>query len=112
MIETVSDKETVGTIDLFDFDPAHARAGIGIFIHQNHRRNGLAEESLKLLQRYCFSILHLHQLYADVSEKNTASLQLFIKSGFIQTGIKKQWLQIGTQQFEDVVFLQCMSSGD
>lgn len=112
MINTLADEETIGTIDLFDFDPTHARAGVGIFIHQNHRRKGLAEESLQLLKRYCFSILHLHQLYADVSKKNTASLQLFIKSGFIQTGIKKHWLQTATQQFEEVVFLQCISTGD
>src|SRR4030042_5228534 len=32
MIDIAAEKKTIGTIDIFDFDPFHKRAGIGILI--------------------------------------------------------------------------------
>ena len=32
MIDHIEDKVTIGTIDIFDFDPFHKRAGVGILI--------------------------------------------------------------------------------
>lgn len=83
-----------GAIDLFDFDPYHQRAGVGIMIYnKSDRRTGYATDALKALENYCFHNLGLRQLYANISELNEASLQLFQKSGFQVTGIKKQWLR-------------------
>ncbi|MDZ7614588.1 MAG: GNAT family protein [Flavobacteriaceae bacterium] len=36
----------------------------------------------------------LHQIYAHVPLTNKASLQLFEKSGFVRTGIQKDWLKL------------------
>ena len=70
--------ETVGYIDLFDFEPAHMRAGVGILIaKKDFRRKGFALESLQLLSGYAFNILHLHQLYCHVHVNNEASIRLF-----------------------------------
>lgn len=85
---------TIGTIDLFDFDPYHNRAGIGILIgDKKNRRQGFAEESLGLLINYCFQVLFLHQLYCNISSNNMASISLFQKKGFVKTGEKKDWLK-------------------
>ncbi|SDB84839.1 GNAT family N-acetyltransferase [Williamwhitmania taraxaci] len=84
----------VGAIDLFDFDPFHSRAGIGILIHNEEERNkGYASESIRLLTKYAFETLQLHQLYCNVAATNTASLQIFQKMGFKIVGIKEQWLK-------------------
>lgn len=86
-----------GTIDLFDFDPYHQRAGVGIMIYKKtDRRLGYASDSLAALENYCLHSLGIRQLYANISERNDASLQLFQKSGYQVTGIKKQWLKTGT----------------
>ena len=37
---------TVGAVDVFDFEPFHRRAGIGILIAQEDRHNGYAEEAV------------------------------------------------------------------
>ena len=43
MIDLIDEKKTIGTIDLFDFDPFHKRAGLGILIAPDtYRRKGYA----------------------------------------------------------------------
>ncbi len=83
-----------GAIDLFDFDPYHQRAGVGIMIYNKiDRRAGYASDALRALENFCLNSLGIRQLYANISEMNEASLQLFQKSGYQVTGIKKQWLK-------------------
>ena len=85
-------QEAIGLIDLFDFDPNHNRAGIGIIIKENNDRNlGFGSEALDLLIRYSFSKLNLHQLFANIDPNNSASLKLFTTFGFLKIGIKKHW---------------------
>jgi diamine N-acetyltransferase len=83
---------TIGSIDLFDFDPFHKRAGIGILIDEPYREKGFASEALQLLLEYCFTTLYLHQVYCNIERSNEKSIQLFSKAGFIDCGNKKDWL--------------------
>jgi len=96
----------IGAIDLFDFDPYHKRAGIGILIHnEDQRKKGYASEALKLLIEYCFNYLHFHQLYCNISAGNSKSIHLFEKAGFTQTGDKKDWLKT-ENGWENELFFQ------
>lgn len=93
MIETIEGK-TVGAIDLFDFDPYHGRAGIGLLIHDHKdREKGYASSALELLIAYCFNKLNMHQLYANIECDNKSSLRLFEKKGFRICGTKQEWLR-------------------
>ena len=85
--------QAVGAIDLFDFEPLHLRAGVGISVLAEYRRNQYASEALNLLLEYARNFLNLHQLYASVPEDNAGSLQLFRKCGFRECGTKKDWLK-------------------
>jgi len=87
-----TDNVTVGSIDLFDFDPFHKRAGIGILIDEPHRRQGFALEALNLLIDYGFKTLNIHQLYCNIEQDNEESIRLFTKAGFKACGVKKEWL--------------------
>ncbi len=103
-----SDKENevIGIIDLFDFDPLHLRAGIGILIaRKEDRMKGLATEALSILIDYAFRNLHLHQVYCHVSEDNPGSLKLFRKLGFQEAGKHVDWLR-SKDQWLDVYILQ------
>ncbi len=100
------DGTAIGTVDLFDFDPNHRRAGIGILIaEKKERRNGYASEALNLLADYCFSTLNLHQLYCNISSDNKPSIGLFKKNKFREAGKKKQWIRDGSK-FLDEYLLQ------
>ena len=84
--------ETIGAIDLYDFDPLHRRAGIGILINEEKYRNrGFASEALQLLINYSFTILQLHQLFCYIDCDNKVSIKLFEKFRFKITGEKKDW---------------------
>ncbi len=84
----------VGIIDLFDYDPIHQRAGIGILIHNTeHRGKGYATEAPKLLTTYAFDYLHLHQLYCNIAGNNEPSLKLFTNQDFEIIGMKKDWIR-------------------
>jgi diamine N-acetyltransferase len=83
---------TIGAIDLFDFEPLHRRAGIGILISEKKNMNrGYASEALELLINYSFSVLQLHQLFCHIDHDNKVSIRLFEKFGFEITGQKKDW---------------------
>ena len=85
--------KVIGFIDLFDFDPVHTRAGIGIMIVSEERGKGYASEALDLVIDYAFNTLNLHQLYSNVIANNKASLELFKKKHFAVIGVKKEWLR-------------------
>jgi diamine N-acetyltransferase len=105
MIDIFDEKKTIGTIDIFDFDPFHKRAGIGILIaDEANRRKGYASMSLKCLIDYCFKTLLLHQLYCNILANNCESIDLFKKVGFTQAGIKKEWVKVADGYLDEYMF--------
>ncbi len=99
-----SKNETIGLIDVFDFNIKNKRAGIGILIQSEENRNhGYGKEALNLLVNYCFDTLHLHQVYANIYESNLASLKLFEGNGFKKIGLKKDWSFDGTQYSNEYI---------
>lgn len=111
MVDSKETHKTIGIVDLFEFDPQHARCGVGIYIHESYRGKGSAHECITLLKEYCFGTLHLKQIFANVNQSNDASLGLFEKCGFEKCGLKKCWNKTGLNSYEDVWFLQCINPG-
>ena len=108
IIELPNSGEPIGMIDLFDFNPQHKRAGIGILIHPNYQKNGYANEALDHLIRYSFKHLNLRQLYANIISDNTNSLHLFRSKQFIEVGIKKDWVY-NQGEFKDEILFQLIN---
>lgn len=102
--DTSSRIKTIGTIDLFDFDPVHQRAGIGILIVEEERNKGYALEALQIARDYCFGILALHQLFCTVLADNESSLNLFEKAGFTKCGVRRDWRMVDGQWTNEVMF--------
>ena len=96
----------VGAIDLFEYDPLHQRAGVGIMIHRSDDRgHGYATDTLDTLCRYARERLRLHQLWCEIDPDNTASLRLFRRAGFAACGVKRDW-QWSPEGYRDVTILQ------
>lgn len=94
MIINKQDGKAIGAIDLFDFDPFHLRAGIGILIgEKNERKKGYASEALEVIISYAGKVLLLKQLYCNIAENNEHSLDLFIDKSFILSGKKIDWIK-------------------
>ena len=99
------DEGVLGLIDLFDFNPTHNRAGVGILIaEEEHRGKGYGKEALSLIINYGKTHLRLHQLYANISEDNLTSIELFKKLGFKKIGIKKEWNLVDGKYKDELLY--------
>jgi diamine N-acetyltransferase len=95
MIDAAAENRTVGTIDLFDFDHFHMRAGVGILIADTgDRKKGYGSAALECIIRYVFETLSLHQLWCNILEGNEESMNLFVHHGFVRSAVKKEWVRI------------------
>jgi diamine N-acetyltransferase len=95
MIDVTSGGKTVGTIDLFDFEHFHMRAGVGILIADpGDRKKGYGSAALECIIRYAFETLNLHQLWCNILEGNEESMSLFLHHGFVRSAVKKEWVRL------------------
>lgn len=104
MIEK-SSGNTVGTIDLFDFDPLNGKAAVGILIDARYRNKGFGYQAFGLLKEYAFRFLLLKQLYAYVPQSNVPSYRLLKKCGYVEGGLLKSWIKT-PEGFKDVYLMQ------
>ncbi|MGB1362052.1 MAG: GNAT family N-acetyltransferase [Flavobacteriaceae bacterium] len=90
---TISTQEdtAVGFIDLFDFEPLHHRAGVGLVVRKQDQSKGYGGAALELIGDYARKHLQLHQLYAHIAVENKISIQLFERQGYCFVGKKKDW---------------------
>lgn len=105
VIMNTATSENIGLIDLFDFNPQHQRAGIGILILKEYQNMGFASEALKMIIVYAFTNLNLHQIYANIPGDNSKSIALFEKLKFVKIGIQKDWI-LSEGNFKDVNLYQ------
>jgi len=105
MMVSVQTGETVGTVDLFDFDIHNSRIALGLFVDAAYQGKGFARESLHLIEEYVFTYLKINQLYCHISEKNTASMRMFEQEKYEKTGWMKDWIKTATG-FENIVVFQ------
>ena len=91
MICLHEEQKTVGTIDLFDYDPVNRSAGIGILIQgEENKGKGYASESLQIIAKYAREVLNLKNIFASMHQSNSISIQLFEKSNYELIGKKKK----------------------
>ena len=93
MIDLTESGQTIGCIDIFDYDGLNQRAGLGILIDKAFRQQGYAKAALALCIEYLFKDVMLHQVYCSIDESNTESQQLFVGQGFVLCGRKKEWIR-------------------
>ena len=97
---------TVGCVDLYEFDPLHQRAGVGILVGDKaHRGKGYAKKALELLILYSFNHLLLNQLYCTIPVNNEGSIRLFTNAQFKQCGTLKDWINLDGE-FQDAYIYQ------
>ena len=95
----------IGAVDLFDFDPYHQRAGVGILIHDEINRNkGYATQAIEIIVKYCFEYLHLKQIHCSVDSENRNSLNLFKNLNFMECGIRKDWFKTKNGWIDEILF--------
>lgn len=85
---TSNKDQTLGFIDLFEYQFYLNKASIGIVVLDQYRRTGIGYESIKLLESYCLNIFGIKKLCASINPNNKKSIKLFQKCGFVKSSFK------------------------
>lgn len=108
VISPTGTDKLLGLVDLFQFEPHHRRAGMGIIIKKEHQGQGIATQAIELMTQYAFKFLGLNQLFAHVPSNNPGSKRLFENSGFILSGTLKDWMKVN-EGYADVYIYQLLN---
>ena len=84
---------------------ARGGAEIGFVLRRDEWRKGFMSEALQTLLPYYFNHLGYTRITADVDPRNTASLGLLAKFGFVVTGEQERTVLLGTE-WADSVYLE------
>ena len=99
----------IGTLDLFEANFKHGRAGVGILIaNESERNKGYALESLKLLEEYVVEIFDFYNLTANVLEDNISSIKLFENAGYSLIGERKNWFKDKNRRVNERIYQLCL----
>jgi len=105
MIVEQTGGETVGTVDLFDFDIHNSRIAFGLFIDKNFQGHGFATSALRLIEAYIFDFLNVNQLYCHIAASNVASRRMFEKEQYDTNAVLKNWIR-SANGFDDIIVFQ------
>ena len=100
-----ADNIVVGTVDLYDLDPIHRRAGVGIMVAQEHQHQGIARQALDILSEYAENRLGLHQLWCECAVGNSPAVAAFEAAGYSICGRLRSWIRNG-QSYCDAFKMQ------
>lgn len=99
------DNLPVGIADLYDINPGHRRAFIGIYIRSCARGSGYGTEAVGLIEKYASDILHLLRLGAKTAADNTNAVRLFEGKGYEKQGVLKDWLLKSDGSHDDLILM-------
>ncbi len=103
----ITDSQTsakVGCVDISDYIPRDRRAFVGIAIAPQYRGRGYAKAALTQICQYASSVLGLHQLAAQISIDNSASIHIFKQQGFKPCGKLRSWIRHGNSYTDALIF--------
>lgn len=97
--------QPIGSTYLRDYDPVSRKAEYGVFIGENGQKGrGIGTEALKLTLGFAFDGLKLHKVFARAFSDNKASINSFLKGGFLQEAYLKDEVWVDGR-YRDIVLL-------
>lgn len=103
--------QTIGLVDIMNFNPQNRRAEMGIVVQEAFRQKGYGKDAIQKVMRYAKEVLHLHKLYVVVNSSQKLTIGLFLRMGFKETCQLTDWLYDG-EVYHDATLLQCCLSSE
>jgi len=88
-ITLAPDTRLIGTIGLKNPGFIISEAELGYWIAAPHWGKGIITETIRKFMEDCFHTLPFERYYADVFEKNIASVKALLRNGFLYAGEKE-----------------------
>jgi RimJ/RimL family protein N-acetyltransferase len=96
--------ETVGGVSYHSRHRKNGTFGFGINIYREHRRQGYAEDAVRILLRYAFRERNYQKCNSACVHTNAASIGLHQKLGFVEEGRRRRQVFFDGQYHDDVLF--------
>lgn len=104
-----SNEMLIGNCSLFNINPIHRTAEVGIFIgDEKYRGQGYGAEALELLLAYGFKILNLNNIMLKVFSFNQRAIKSYEKVGFRIFGRRSQAYYVNGRYY-DVIMMEALA---
>jgi RimJ/RimL family protein N-acetyltransferase len=103
----VADRErdqVIGHATLFRWEREQRRAELGYSIRRDLWGRGFGTEAAATLVAFAFDQLDLRRIEADADPRNTASIRVLEKLGFVREGVLRERWEIGGDIQDAIVF--------
>jgi len=94
----------VGVFKILGIDWQSRRASVGWDIYRPYRGEGLGKNLVEAGIAFCFNVLNLHRLQADVLDTNHASQKCALAAGFIKEGFQPRCILRGGKWIDNVIY--------
>ncbi len=108
--EIVKDDVAIGFVAVHHIDAKNRSAQVAYELDVEHRGKGIMTEAMRWLIDKAFGEMSLHRLEARVDPKNTPSLKLVERLGFVREGYLREDV-LEEDGFHDTVLLGLIAPG-
>ncbi|MGA9334089.1 MAG: GNAT family N-acetyltransferase [Rudaea sp.] len=98
------DDRFVGQCVMFNVNAPQRRAEIGYGLARPHWGHGYAREAMELVLDYAFGALALHRLEADVDPRNSGSVRLLERLGFVREGLLRERWHVNGEVSDSAIY--------
>lgn len=104
------ENQLIGNCGIMDINHIDRTATLGIFIgEESYRNQGYGAEALKLLLKYGFDILNLHNIHLKVFRFNERAIHCYEKIGFREYGCRHECYFLNGA-YHDEVLMEILES--
>ena len=101
-IYDVADTAPVGSAGLFEIDHLMGRATFGILLGER-RGQGLGTDAARLVLRWAFEVLGLHNVLLGVWAWNEGAVRAYEKAGFAVIGRRREALRTADRRYDEIL---------
>ncbi len=98
------DSRPVGRITFFNYNPLNRAAELGILIDPDERKNGHAQDAMRVLIKFLFKYRDLNKVYACTPKFNKATIALLESVGFKKDGALRNHHYYNGEYYDKLVY--------
>lgn len=102
-IETLSNHQLVGFINLNSLDHKNGVFSFGLGVNKEYRNNGYATEATRIIMRYGFYELRMQKCNSSCVEINEASLKFHRNLGFMEEGRRRRIIYMDGKFYDNIL---------
>jgi RimJ/RimL family protein N-acetyltransferase len=95
---------SVGIFKILNIDWQSRLAAVGWDVYKSYRGRGLGKKLVKAGVDFCFGVLNLHRLNAEILDKNVASYKCALAAGFKKEGFQAKAIRRNGEWLDNLLY--------